>query len=198
MACPAPMYTKLKKMKTYLIPMFAALVMISCGENNKPEDSAEVAEDKNEAKFENDNYEKDAEFAVKAAVAGYFEIKTAELVISRTSNTKVKELAQMMKTDHSAANTELKGLAAQNNFSVPDTMDAEHSKKYYKLMEKTGNDFDKEYCDLMVSGHKDVIDFFEKESIDGKEQNTKSWAAAKLPTLRHHLEMAESTKELVK
>jgi putative membrane protein len=183
-------------MKTYFIPMLAALFMISCGENKQPEDSTEVANDHNEVKF--DVAEKDAEFAVKATVAGLFEVKAAELALSRTSNADVKALAEMMKTDHSAANTELSALVKQKNISVPDTMDSEHSKKYYELAEKTGSDFDKEYVDMMVKGHKDVIDFFEKEEKDGTNPDVKGWASAKLPTLRHHLEMSESTKDKVK
>lgn len=178
--------------------MFAALLMISCGENNKPEDSAEVAEDKNEAKFEKDDYTKDAEFVVKATVDSYYEIKTAELVISRTSNTKVKDLAQKMKDEHSSANAELKGLALLKNFSIPDTMDSEHSKNYYELIEKKGSDFDKEYVDGLIKGHKDAIDMFEKQSTDGSEPDTKNWASAQLPGLRHHLQMAEEVKEQIK
>lgn len=135
---------------------------------------------------------------MKATVAGLFEVKAAELALSRTSNADVKALAEMMKTDHAAANGELSGLVKQKNISVPDTMDAEHSKKYHDLMEKTGSDFDKEYVDMMVKGHKDVIDFFEKESKDGKDQELMSWASGKLPTLRHHLEMSESTQDKVK
>lgn len=185
-------------MKTYLIPMFAALFMISCGENNKPEDSTEVAEDKNEAKFDTEKYVKDAEFAVKARVTGLYEIKMADLAISRTSNTKVKELAQMMREDHFTTDAELTGLVIQPNFSIPDSMDSDHSKKYYDLMDKKGSDFDKSYVDMVISDHKDAIDFYEKESTDGVEQNTKSWAAGKLPVLRHHLEMAEDVKTQIK
>lgn len=183
-------------MKIYLIPMLAALSLMSCGDNKKPDDSTEVAEKRNEEKFE--ITEKDAEFAVKATVASLFEVKAAELALVRSSNAQVKDLAQMMKTDHSAANTELDAVAKQKNISVPDTVDSEHSKKYYELAEKTGSDFDKAYVDMMVKGHKDVIDFFEKESNDGKDQELKSWATMKLPTLRHHLEMSETTKDKIK
>lgn len=176
--------------------MLAALFMISCGENNKPEDTTEVAEERNDEQF--DKAEKDAEFAVKATVAGLFEVKAAELALVSSSNADVKALAEMMKTDHAAANSELSGLVKQKGISVPDTMDSEHSKKYYDLMEKKGKDFDKAYTEMMVKGHKDVIDFFEKQEKNGTDQELRSWATAKLPTLRHHLEMAESTEDKVK
>jgi putative membrane protein len=183
-------------MKIYFIPMLAALLFISCGENKNPEDSAEVADDRNEVKF--DEAEKDAEFAVKATVAGLFEVKAAELALARTSNSDVRALAEMMKTDHSAANSELSALVKQKNISVPDTMDNEHSKKYQELADESVEDFDKAYVDMMVKGHKDVIDVFEKQEKNGTDQEMRSWATGKLPTLRHHLEMSETAQDKVK
>lgn len=181
----------------YFISIIAATsLMIACGDNKKPEDTTEVAEEHNDVKF--DVAEKDAEFAVKATVAGLFEVKAAELALARTSNSDVRALAEMMKTDHAAANGELMGLATQKNISVPDTMDSDHSKKYYDLKDESVEDFDKAYVDMMVKGHKDVIDIFEKEEKDGTNPDVKNWASAKLPTLRHHLEMAQSTQDKLK
>lgn len=176
--------------------MLAALLFISCGENKKPEDSTEVAEDHNDVKF--DVAEKDAEFAVKATVAGLFEVKAAELALARTSNSDVRALAEMIKNDHAAANGELMGLAKQKNISVPDTMDSDHSKKYYELKDKSVEDFDKAYVDMMVKGHKDAVDLFEKQSKDGTDNELRTWANGKLPALRNHQTMAESTKDKIK
>jgi putative membrane protein len=66
------------------------------------------------------------------------------------------------------------------------------------MSEKTGADFDKEYCDLMVKDHKDVVDMFKKARDNAKDPDLKTWASEKLPTLEHHLTMAEQMKEGVK
>jgi putative membrane protein len=183
-------------MKKVAIALFSLVLISSCGNNNKPEDSTEAADDQNEQKF--DETEKDADFAVKAADGGMFEVMVADLVLSRTTNASVRSLADMMKTDHSGANAELKALAAQKNISLPDSVSADKRKKYNDLAEKTGADFDKEYVDMMVKDHNHDVDMFDKESTDGKDQDVKSWAGAKLPTLRHHLQMAEETQDKLK
>jgi putative membrane protein len=183
-------------MKTYFIPIVATAFLLSCGENNKPEDSTEVAEERNDEKF--DVMEKDADFAVKAADAGMYEVMIADLALSKTSNPDVKSLANMMKTDHTTANTELQALAKQKNISLPVSMSKDMQDKYDDLNKKTGTDFDKAYCDAMVKDHKDDVDLFEKQSTKGADQDMRSWAASKLPTLRHHLETAESTRDKVK
>lgn len=63
-------------------------------------------------------------------------------------------------------------------------------KAYKKLNDKSRNDFDKAYCEMMVSGHKDAIALFEKASTEATDSDIKAWAAATLPTLRAHLDHA--------
>jgi putative membrane protein len=42
-----------------------------------------------------------------------------------------------------------------------------------------------------VSGHKDAVSLFERYSKSGDNPKLKDWAGKTLPTLRHHLEMAQ-------
>lgn len=183
-------------MKTIFVSIFAALLMMSCGEDKKPEGSAEIADERNDEKF--DETEKDADFAVKAVDAGMQEVLLADLALQKTTNAEVKALATMAKADHEGANSELNALATQKNISLPQTMSDDLKKEYDDLINKTGSDFDKAYIDLMVKNHKNVVDLFEKESEKGNDPDMKSWAGAKLPSLRQHLEMAETTKDNLK
>lgn len=185
-------------MKTYLIPVLALGLLCACNGTDKPEDSTEAAQDTNEVKFDKDNYEADAEFAVKAADGGMFEVKLADLVLSRTKNADVRALAEMMKTDHAAANAELKALAAKKNITLPDSVSSDKMDEYRKLAEKTGDDFDKKYVEMMIDDHDKDIQLFDKEAMKGNETEIRDWAAAKLPTLRHHHEMAKETKDKLK
>jgi putative membrane protein len=59
-------------------------------------------------------------------------------------------------------------------------------------MEKSGEDFDKEYCALMSKAHKKAIDEFEKEAEHGDDLDLKAWAGGKIQVLQEHLSMAES------
>jgi putative membrane protein len=173
------------------------LVSFSCGQK-KADDSTEVAEDQNEKKFDDTNLEDDTEFAVDAANAGMAEVQLGQLAQSNASSPAVKKFAQMMIDDHSKANDELKGVAMKKNITLPSSINDKMKKKYDDLTEKKGEDFDKDYIDLMVSDHKDVISSFEKEADKGKDPDLKTWASEKLTALRHHLDMAEQTKNELK
>jgi len=186
-------------MKTF--PTFLFLIVFflsfSCS-NKKAEDTKEVAEEQNEAKFDDTNLEDVTEFAVNAADAGMMEVQAGSLALTKASSPKVKEFAQTMIDDHTKANEELKALAQGKNISLPPSLSDKCQKKYNDLMEKSGKDFDKAYADVMVKDHKDVVDMFKKASDDAKDPDLKSWATEKLPALQHHLEMAQALEEGVK
>jgi putative membrane protein len=172
------------------------LFVSSCGSKNN--DSKDTAEEQNEEKFEDTNKEKDTDFAVEAADAGMLEVQLGQLAVSNASSPQVKQFGQMMVDDHTKAGDELKALASELNYSLPASLSDKSMKVYNKLAEKSGADFDKEYVDQMVEDHKDVIGKFKKEADNGKEAKLQQWASEKLPTLQHHLQLAESAKETVK
>lgn len=174
-------------------------VMTSCGpKSNKEEDSKEVAEDQNEAKFEDTNLEDDTEFVVAAADGGMYEVQAAQLALTKGSSKKVKEFAQKMVDEHGKGNEELKALAQQKNITIPATLSEKMQKRYDDLAAKSGADFDKAYCDAMVKDHKDDLDKFKEAADDAKDADVKTWAAGKVPVLEHHLSMAEETEKAIK
>jgi len=185
------------KIISTLIVSFFLFATVSCTKSSN-DDSKEIAEDQNEEKFEDASLEDDSEFAVSAADAGMMEVQLATLALSNGSSAKVKEFAQKMLEDHKKANDELKALAQKKNISLPAALSEEKQKKYDDMSKKKGPDFDKEYCDQMVKDHKDVVDMFEKARDGAEDAEIKAWASEKLPTLQHHLTMAEQMKEAEK
>lgn len=174
------------------------LVMVACGGKNGREDSKEMAEDQNDEKFEDSKTEDDADFAVEAASGGMMEVELGTLALTKASSAQVKQFAQMMVDDHTKANNELKDLAQRKNITLPTTMADKHQRKYDKLNEKSGADFDKDYMDLMVDDHKEDVKKFEDEAEDGKDADVKTWASSKVATLKHHLEEAQRVQDAVK
>jgi len=181
--------------------MAATIMMVfaSCSPKKTETDSKEIAEEQNEDKgFDSSKIDKDVEWATEIADASLLEVKLGELAQSKGSSPQVKELGKMMVTDHSKANEELTSLAGQKNISLPGTLSDKSQKKFDDMASKTGTDFDKEYSSAMVSGHKEVLSKFKKESEDGKDADLRAWAEGKLPVLQHHLSMSEQTEEAVK
>ena len=161
-------------------------------------DSKKVAEERNDKKFDNSTIEDDSKFAVKAADGGMMEVELSKLALTKSTSPEVKKLAKMMVDDHTAANNELKKLAGTKNISVPAAISTDRQEKLTDFMKKTGNDFDKDYTSYLVSDHKDDVDLFKKQAEKGKDAELKAWAAGKVATLEHHLQMAQTTEDLVK
>ncbi len=191
----------MKKTLSSLLLSALFISMVACNDNNQSqtkEEPAKEAKQENEEKFDETNLEDDSKFMVNAAEGGMMEVKVSELALANSSNAKIKELAKHMVKDHSAANAELKALAAKKNVTLPSELGEKCTKTYNDLASKIGADFDKEYADLMVKDHKKVISEFKDEADKGDDADVKMWASGKLATLDHHLSMAESTKEAVK
>jgi putative membrane protein len=102
----------------------------------------------------------------------------------------VKELGKMMVTEHGKALIDLKALADKKQITIPASITEDGQEAYKKLADKKGKDFDKEYCDMMVQGHKEAIEKFEKASTDAVDADIRSWAASMVPSLRTHLDHA--------
>lgn len=185
---------KIKNLRTALIDgtliIALAFGITSCGSSAKTEDTKDVAEDHNEAKFEDNKTEDDAQFLVNAAEINLMEIQLGELVSAKGMMSEVKELGKMMVADHTNSLKELKGMAEKKMMTIPTELTNEGKESFEKLSKKSGMDFDKDYCDMMVNGHKEAIEKFEKASANSTDPDIKEWAASSLPTLRAHLDHA--------
>lgn len=71
-------------------------------------------------------------------------------------------------------------------------------KKYDDLAKLSGEKFDKQYLSSVVDAHKKSIKLFEKESKSGKDAELKTFATNTLPTLKMHLDMAQSLERELK
>ncbi|REA55451.1 DUF4142 domain-containing protein [Dyadobacter luteus] len=178
--------------------LIASMMMFTACNSNKTEDSKEVAEEQNEQKFEDSKVEDDTEFAVAAADGGILEVKLGELAQTNGAAPSIKEFGKQMVKDHGKANEELIALAKQKNISLPMSLSDEKQKKVDDLASKKGKDFDKAYASFMVDDHQEDINDFQEAAKDGKDPEIKAWAAEKVPTLQHHLEMAKKMKDAVK
>lgn len=170
--------------------IIAVIVGITSCKNNYSKDTKDVAEDHNDAKFDKNENEKDAQFLVNAAEINMEEISLGQLAQQKGSTNHVKELGKMMEESHTKSLAELTALAQTKSISLP-TSQTENVKEAYKnLNEKSGNDFGKEYSSMMVKGHEKAIELFEKASTDCTDPDIKTWATATLPVLRTHLDRA--------
>jgi putative membrane protein len=119
-----------------------------------------------------------------------------QLAKENAASAEIKNPGAMMVKDHTAANEELKKTAKNKNITLPDALSDKSQKKVQELRAKKGTEFDEAYADLMVSDHKEDISAFKKEVEKGNDPQIRAWAKNKIPTLEHHLMMAEQAKKL--
>jgi putative membrane protein len=177
-------------MKSIIYYALGFCMVIACSKNNST-DSKEMAEEENKDKLENTDIKRDAEFAVAAADGGMLEVKLGELAMKNANSAQVREFGQKMVDEHGKGNAQLKALAEQKGISIPTVLSDKNQKLVDELALKTGADFDKSYTDLMVKDHKEDIEEFKKEAEKGEDPELRAWASAILPTLEHHIQMAE-------
>lgn len=134
----------------------------------------------------------DAKFATKAAQGGMAEVQLGQLAAQKASNPDVKAFGQQMVDDHSKANDQLKAVAAKENMTLPNTLDAKDQELYTKLQGMSGADFDKSYVKAMVKDHQEDVKEFQKEADKGKDPEIKNFASQTLPVLQQHLSKIES------
>jgi putative membrane protein len=128
---------------------------------------------------------------------GLAEVKLAELAQGKTANAEVKAFATQMATDHGKANAELKALASTKNVEVASEPSVIAKGRIKLLDAKSGGEFDKDWVEAMIKDHKDAVKDFEKAANEANDAEVKAFAAKNLPTLKHHLSMAEALQQKI-
>jgi predicted outer membrane protein len=96
-------------------------------------------------------------FVEHMLMANMAEIQLGQLAAQHAASDDVKAFAQQMVTDHTKANEELKPIAQQLGVQEPTQLDSKHQKLADKLAKAQGADFDRQYMEAMVDGHKNVV-----------------------------------------
>lgn len=133
----------------------------------------------------------DTHFAKEAAQGGMAEVKLGQLAQDKGSNDAVKSFGKRMVDDHSQANDKLKGIASQENVTLPTDISAKDQATYDRLSKLSGAAFDRAYARDMVKDHQTDIAEFQKEANSGKDSALKGFASDTLPTLQEHLKLAK-------
>jgi putative membrane protein len=129
----------------------------------------------------------DALFYRRANEAGLAEIQGGQLA-AHSSRAGIALFGQMMVTDHTAANTTLRGLAAVNHVDLPTTVNAPTAAKVAAMQRLSGDDFDKAYVEWQILSHREAVALFKEESASGDDIDARKFAGDTLPVLQQHLD----------
>lgn len=172
-----------KKVLFQVIITSITLFGISSCNNNQTKDIHELTSN-------TISQEKDAQFLIKAAEINLEEIWLGQLAQEKSKMTDVKEFAEMIENNHSQFMSDLNTLAIKKQIIIPISPNDNAQIIYKKLNAMSGADFDKEYCELIISGHKNAISEFEKAAKESSDEDIKKWATTTLISLQSHLDHA--------
>lgn len=128
------------------------------------------------------------DFVTKAAIGSMYEIEAGKLASDRAQKPDVKQFAQRIVKDHSAAEKDLKDALSKSKAGVqpPTGLDSEARQKLEKLKGAQGASFDTLYLDMMQDDHEEDIELFQTYSRSGDDPALKAFAEKTLPVLRAH------------
>lgn len=133
----------------------------------------------------------DKNFVEEAAKGGLEEVAISRIALTKTTNPQVKEFAQMMVDDHSAAGTKLAAIAATKGVMLPKEPGTD------RWMKKDAKGFDEDYMEKMVDDHQEAVKRFEKQAKNGTDPDLTAFARETLPKLQEHLAHAKRLHKAV-
>ncbi|WGS53012.1 DUF4142 domain-containing protein [Paraburkholderia sp. D15] len=131
----------------------------------------------------------DQQFVQDASQADATEIAASKLALKNSNDANVKKFARQMIVDHTKLSHGMAALVAKKGFTATPSADAA---LVGKLQTLKGRQFDQAYVEQIgLEAHQRAVDLFQQESQSGTDSQLKAAAAHALPTIQHHLAMAQ-------
>jgi putative membrane protein len=123
------------------------------------------------------------------------EIKFGQAAQDMGSTQGVRDFGKMLVDDHTKANQQATQLAQSMNVAVPSGVKPDAMSEYNMATGMKGADFDKDFVADMVKDHQKAIDKFQQEADSGDPAQVTDFAKQTLPTLKKHLQTAQSLQK---
>lgn len=133
-------------------------------------------------------------YVPNAAMGDMYEIQAADIALERSKNAQVRELAQMIKTDHTAASQAFKTAAPQAapDVQLPTELDERRKGLIDNLRSAAAADFDKAYIDQQVAAHQEAVTLHRGFSDNTDAPTLAEHARTVLPKIEAHLQRAQA------
>ncbi len=131
-------------------------------------------------------------YVPNAARGDLYEIQAAEIALERSKNPQVKQLAEMIGTDHSDALSRLKTAVGSDapDTAVPSELDDRRKGLIDNLRSAAPGDFDKVYADQQVAAHEEAITLHRGFGDNKDAYALAGHARTVLPKIEAHLQSA--------
>ena len=165
--------TILQKTGWLFLPVCLLSAAMACHNPARQQDSKEVA----------------ASFAVQA-VAGFYEsLQLAELANQKSGRPEVKQMADALKENYTPLLERFKTFAAAANIPLPSNEGKDARDDYSKLSALPPQQFDKQWCELLMEKHKKAIASYESIAAAAGGDTLQKLVMDALPALRRQYDM---------
>jgi putative membrane protein len=137
----------------------------------------------------------DKKFLAMAAQSDQNEIALSKLAEQKATNPAVKAFAEKMISEHTQMTESMKPFADSWGLTAPAGPDPDTQKELDKLNGLSGNDFDKEYMDQMVTDHAKALSAFTTEAKDTKDVKFRAAVIKGKTAVAAHKNMAYDLKK---
>jgi putative membrane protein len=131
------------------------------------------------------------QFIRKAAQINLGEIELGKLAERKATDPAIKDFGALMVRQHTQLQQRLEALAKDHGIVLPTAPGAKQVALKDKLAKESGQQFDNDYIQHMLSGHKGAIAMFENEIENGTNTAYKACAEKGLPVIQDHIRVAE-------
>jgi putative membrane protein len=136
----------------------------------------------------------DQQFVKQAAQGGLEEIQSGQAAEQRGASPAVKQLGQTLVADHTMMDNQLKQIAQQQGFTLPQSLDQEQRQELQQMNKLSGAQFDKQFTDEQIEDHQKMIQLLQKEAQSTQDSALREFAQAGIPVMQKHLRMAQQAQ----
>ena len=130
------------------------------------------------------------DYATMAAAGDMYEIESSRLAMEKAESAELKEIAQMIITDHEKSTADLKTAAgqAQPAITVTPMLNAEQQANMEALRAASGAEFDRLYIQQQIPAHEKTLTLVRDYASNGDVASLKQHAATVTAPVERHLE----------
>jgi putative membrane protein len=135
-------------------------------------------------------------FLTKAVEGSRQQMRLAEVGVSQAVSSEVRSHAQQLVGDYRTLNDALETLIRQKG-GIAGAPVGGTSENYQKLVEKTGDSFDREFVRTIAQATDEMLTLFEQVASDSRDSDVRALAAAQIPVIRAHRTAVTELKKTI-
>ena len=180
----------------------SALLLAACGDNDANQNPVDAVQDAASAPVGQTSAatmgaNSVGAYVSNAAEGDMYEIQAAEIALERSQNPQIRELATMIRTDHTQAAEAMRGIVPQAapDARIPTELDERRQGLLDNLRSASAEAFDSVYIDQQVAAHQEAVTLHEGFSDNTDAPQLAEHARMVLPKIRAHLQQAQALDE---